>query len=483
LWGAFQTATQEWFNQKVEEVLGLGTTVWKVLNQGGIKTAEVGKMAWDGIKSAIPPALIQILIEKVISMIVPAAGAVLAIIQGLQAAWGTVSRVIQAFDRFMGFLKAVKTGQSGPQFGSALAAAGVVLIDFVSNWLLKRVRGAASKVAGKIKEIAKKIGRKLKAATKKLGRKFGKVKDKFFGKKGGKKDENNKPGGKSNRETKEGKEKNDLAEKQRRVDKAVEVATAAVDRFAGKRVGKIILKPILAGIKLSYKLRSLELIPDGKSWTVYGTINPFAKRKTNALVLSEQDAQDIEERINSGDGSVTREEWEALNRRTRITRRMQRLEAEGHGPARHGSRLTEQQLIDRATLGHDPVTGTTDDAYNRFPNGTPKPHKYGRNATKVNTDEAYVQAEARIKNSQQFKDETAAADAAGKSRTEAIEMSLEDIYGSNYTNKVYGKTRQGSANNPTGTTDTDFTNGKMRAYYEKDASGNWRLITMYPNPQ
>jgi hypothetical protein len=118
-------------------------------------------------------------------MIVPAAGAVLAIIEGLQAAWGTVSRVIQAFDRFMGFLKAVKTGQSGPQFGAALAAAGVVLIDFVSNWLLKRVRGAASKVAAKVKEIAKKIGRKLKAASKKLGGKFGQVKDKFFGKEKG----------------------------------------------------------------------------------------------------------------------------------------------------------------------------------------------------------------------------------------------------------------------------------------------------------
>src|SRR4028118_311555 len=144
--------------------------VWKVLNQGGVDAWKVEKMAWEGIKSAIPPALIQILIEKVISMIVPAAGAVLAIIEGLQAAWGTVSRVIQAFDRFMGFLKAVKTGQSGPQFGAALAAAGVVLIDFVSNWLLKRVRGAASKVAGKIREIAKRIGNKLK-------NKLGKFKD------------------------------------------------------------------------------------------------------------------------------------------------------------------------------------------------------------------------------------------------------------------------------------------------------------------
>jgi hypothetical protein len=221
LWGAFQTATQEWFNQKVEEVLGLGMPVWKVLNQGGIKTAEVGKMAWDGIKSAIPPALIQILIEKVISMIVPAAGAVLAIIEGLQAAWGTVSRVIQAFDRFMGFLKAVKTGQSGPQFGAALAAAGVVLIDFVSNWLLKRVRGAASKVAGKVKEIAKKIGRKLKAATKKLGGKFGKAKDKFFGKKGDKGAKENKHDKNKEGNQDQSKEK----KKQEKLDKTVTTKT------------------------------------------------------------------------------------------------------------------------------------------------------------------------------------------------------------------------------------------------------------------
>jgi hypothetical protein len=122
-WGAFQTAVKEWFSQKVEDVLGLGMTIWNVLKQGGINTAEVGKMAWEGIKSAIPAVLIGIVIEKVVSMIVPAAGTVLLIIEGLQAAWGTVSRILQAFDRFMAFLKAVKTGQAGPPFGAAVAAA------------------------------------------------------------------------------------------------------------------------------------------------------------------------------------------------------------------------------------------------------------------------------------------------------------------------------------------------------------------------
>jgi hypothetical protein len=229
-------------------------------------------MAWEGIKSAIPPALIQILIEKVISMIVPAAGAVLAIIEGLQAAWGTVSRVIQAFDRFMGFLKAVKTGQSGPQFGAALAAAGVVLIDFVSNWLLKRVRGAASKVAAKVKEIAKKIGRKLKAATKKLGGKFGKVKDKFFGKK-------------EHKHGKHGGEKDKSAEKLQRLQKAMQAAQSDITKFSGKKVGKWILKARLFALKLQYRLKSLEPIQQGQHWTIRGEVNPILYANTDVLVL------------------------------------------------------------------------------------------------------------------------------------------------------------------------------------------------------
>ena len=276
-WGAFQTAVKEWFNQKVEDVLGLGMTIWNVLKQGGINLPEVAKMAWEGIKSAIPGVLIQLLIEKVVSMIVPAAGTVMVIIEGLQAAWGTVSRILQAFERFMAFLKAVKTGQAGPPFGAALAAAGVVVIDFVSNWLLKRLRGPASKVAGKIKEIAAKIGDKIKNVVKRLGKKFGKLKDKFFGKKGDK-------GNKGREGDRKNKEKDDLAKKQKRVDRAVEVAAAAVNKFAGKPVAKHLLTPMLYAIKLSYGLKVLEPIPEGENWAVYGEINPKSTKPTNAKI-------------------------------------------------------------------------------------------------------------------------------------------------------------------------------------------------------
>ena len=170
LWAALKQAISQWFNDKVESLLGLGKSVWNLLTKGGITMAQVGKMAWEAIKSAIPPALIAILVERLVSMIVPAAGAVMAIIQGLVAAWGAIQRILAAIDRFIAFLKAVKSGNAGPAFAQALAAAAVAVIEFVSQFLLRKIAGAASKVAGKIKAIAQKIGKRLMAAMKKVGK-------------------------------------------------------------------------------------------------------------------------------------------------------------------------------------------------------------------------------------------------------------------------------------------------------------------------
>jgi hypothetical protein len=296
LWTAFQAAVKEWFNQKVDEVLGLGMVVWQMLKQGGIGTAQVGQMAWEGIKAAIPPALIAILIEKLVSMIVPAAGTVMVIIEGLQAAWGTVSRILQAMERFMAFMKAVKTGNSGPQFGAMLAAAGVVLIDFVANWLLKRVRGAARKVGGKIKAIAKKIGDKLKKAAKKVGQKlkgagkkvgqklrggmekvrdkFGKLKEKFFGNKDEKGDKDKKGRDKADHAQKENKENRDR-KNQEKLDKAIRELRPKVAALLQRGVSNIRLRAQLAIWRVQYGLSSLSIDKQKKDQPqIIAKVNP-----------------------------------------------------------------------------------------------------------------------------------------------------------------------------------------------------------------
>jgi hypothetical protein len=161
LWPDLKAAVQGWFKDKVDGVLGLGSAVWNLLRRGGITVAHVAAFAWEGIKSMIPQMVIWVLIEKLVALIVPAAAAVMLIIQALQAAWGSLSRILQAFDAFVAFLKGVRWGNAGGLFGKAIAAGAVAVIEFVSQFLLQRLMGAAGAVSGKLRALAKRIGSRL----------------------------------------------------------------------------------------------------------------------------------------------------------------------------------------------------------------------------------------------------------------------------------------------------------------------------------
>ncbi|MEA2633928.1 MAG: hypothetical protein QOH92_695 [Chloroflexota bacterium] len=163
LWPDLKTAVQGWFTDKVDGVLGLGSAVWNLLRRGGITVAHVATFAWEGIKAMIPQTVIWVLIEKLVALIVPAAAAVLLIIQALQAAWGSLSRILQAIDAFVAFLKGVRWGNAGALFGKAIAAGAVAVIEFISQFLLQRLMGAAGAVAGKLRALAKRIGSRLAA--------------------------------------------------------------------------------------------------------------------------------------------------------------------------------------------------------------------------------------------------------------------------------------------------------------------------------
>lgn len=165
-------------------------------------------------------------------------------------------------------------------------------------------------------------------------------------------------------------------------------------------------------------------------------------------------------------------------RQKEIQDQLKKLAEEGHGPQRHGSQITQQQLTDRAMHGKDPMTGTTTDGVH---GGT---HGYSKDATKINSDESYVAGENKLRNSDEFRRKTADADDNAETRVVIEDQKLEDIYGPDYKDHVSGQTRQGSRNDPTGTTPTDFTDGTMTGIYDKDpGSGDWKLVTMYPDPK
>jgi hypothetical protein len=269
LWKAFKAAVKNWFMSKLEEVLGLGMTIFNVLFKGGIKLAEIGKMAFEGLKAAIPTALIGVLVEKLVAMIVPAAGAVMVIIESLQAAWGTISRILQAIDRFVAFLKAIKSGTAGPKFAEAVAAAAIGVIDFVANWLIKRIRGPASKIGGKIKAIAKKILEKLKAIAKKIGAAVKKAFKKIAGKiKGAYKKVKEKLFGKK-KKNKRGQDK-----AKERLEKAVRELRPRLQSMLTKPVSGIALRAKLAFWRLRYRIKGLTLSKSGQRASIQASNSP-----------------------------------------------------------------------------------------------------------------------------------------------------------------------------------------------------------------
>ncbi|MFE7486114.1 hypothetical protein [Kitasatospora sp. NPDC057541] len=157
LWGAIKRAVKQWFDEKVESVVGLTSTLVNVLVKGCVSMARIGRMAWQAIVAALPGMIVSIVIEKLVSLIVPAAGAVMAIIQGLVAAWNTVSRIVAAIGRFVAFLKAVRSGSAACLFADAVASGVVALLDFISNFLLGKLKGAGKAVGTRLRGIAQRI--------------------------------------------------------------------------------------------------------------------------------------------------------------------------------------------------------------------------------------------------------------------------------------------------------------------------------------
>jgi hypothetical protein len=289
LWAAFKNAVKEWFNSKIEQIFGLGRMVWGLIQSGGLALAEVGRMAWEGIKSLIPPTLIRILVEKLMAMIVPAAGAVMVVIEGLQAAWGSVSRIIAAFAQFFAFLKAVKGGGAGPKFALALAAAAVAVIDFVANWLIAKLARGAAKIGGKIKALAKKIlGRKKgRAAGRRAqaGRGAGGRRGRRPARTPRRPSRRPQRSGRSRRSGQD--RRNDRRRererlKRERTARAVRETNQQIDSLMARGVGSKRMRLKLLALKLRYRWRRLRLKKHGPGqFLIEGQINPRLKKYPN----------------------------------------------------------------------------------------------------------------------------------------------------------------------------------------------------------
>lgn len=319
---AMKGAIKQWWEGKLETVLGVGPAIWEVLKKGGLGLKEIGAMAWSAIKAAIPPALIQLIIEKVVAMIIPAAGAVIAIIEGLQAAWGSVSAMLGAVGKAIAYLRAVKGGGAAVQFAQLVAAAAVVVIDFVSNWLLARLGKAIIKIGGKIKGIAQKLLKKISGAVRKFKARR-KARKKARAKKKNKAARDRKARQlraqrKNRKADKDGTKKDDPNKKKqdredakkRKWQRAERETRASIAALLSKGVRGLVLKAKVFALKIRWGWSALAIKSRGKAaFSIEGRMNP-GFHLADGVVAAEVTAKGLEEK---SDPAAADPQWDDSN--------------------------------------------------------------------------------------------------------------------------------------------------------------------------
>lgn len=123
LFNEIKTAVRAWFNQKIQEIIGIPMEDFQALLDGGVTVDQMAQMAWDEALPQLPVIIGVMVVEKVVAKLIPGAGWVMAIIDAIQTAWGALSEILAAFGLFMDFLKSVKSGNGALPFAKAVAAA------------------------------------------------------------------------------------------------------------------------------------------------------------------------------------------------------------------------------------------------------------------------------------------------------------------------------------------------------------------------
>jgi hypothetical protein len=162
LFNEVKAAVKEWFNQKVQEIIGIPLETFNTLIKGGMSKEEMAKMAWDAAVPQLPLIIGELIVTKVVAKLIPGAGWVMAIIDALQTAWGALSEILRAFGTFMEYLKAVKGGgaKAALLFAKTVAAGVVALLELIYEALISGVGKYMGKVSKSLSGIAKTMRKK-----------------------------------------------------------------------------------------------------------------------------------------------------------------------------------------------------------------------------------------------------------------------------------------------------------------------------------
>ncbi|MFD6286820.1 DUF4157 domain-containing protein [Streptomyces sp. NPDC060205] len=154
-----QAAVKQWFQSKIEEIIGIPKAIIDKLLKGGFTLERIVKETWDAIVPQLPFIIGEIVITKVIAKLIPGAGWAMAVIDAIRTAIGALSEILRAIGAVITWLRAVRQGGAGILFAKAVAAGIVALLELAYEALLSGIGKYVAKVGRRLKGVAAKLGK------------------------------------------------------------------------------------------------------------------------------------------------------------------------------------------------------------------------------------------------------------------------------------------------------------------------------------
>jgi hypothetical protein len=270
-WDYLRAKAVKLLGEPVVKALEIGFDLFKIFMKDGVsglwnyakeKFSDLKEMIIEQIKSMLITQVIKAGIKWLMGLLNPVAAfikAAMAIYDIVMFFMEKAKQVLELIEAFVDGVAAVAKGSIGGAaqlVENALAKALPLVIGFLANLL--GIGGLAEKVQKLFMSIRGRLDKFIDGIILKAKKWAGK----FIGKLKG-----------ADRSPEQ---------KQKDLDAGVGAAVAVANRFAGKKVGKLVIKPLLVAVKLRYRLTTLEVVPDGDFWAIEATVNPAKKAKTQA---------------------------------------------------------------------------------------------------------------------------------------------------------------------------------------------------------
>ncbi|MFT3734753.1 MAG: hypothetical protein QM776_06985 [Rhodocyclaceae bacterium] len=221
--------------------------------------SEMSEAFVAAVKDFIKMKIIEQAVQWVVSLFVPGAGIVKAII----GIYDTVvffiqkaKQIAKMVSNFLGSIAEIAAGNIGAAaqaMEDGLARGLSLVINFLAALL--RLNGITAKIRDAIQKVRDKVDGVLAKVAKWVADKARGLLSRAVG-------------------------GDPKATPQQRLDQGMAEAFTAVMKYHGKPVGAVVLRPLLAVIRVRHRMTRLDVVLENGKWTIEGEVNPKAKKPT-----------------------------------------------------------------------------------------------------------------------------------------------------------------------------------------------------------